>query len=172
MNQCCKLLEGLYHCLVEQVKNSDYIQGDESPIKVQSGDKKGATHQGYMWVYNDPLRKNVVFEYSPTRSQVVPVSFFKDVNAVVQTHGYSGYNILEKRPDLNITLHACMANEAARNAAMMYSLFACCKAVNIDSYKWLKEVLSVIGDHKHKKLYELLPSSDRFKKLSIKQENK
>lgn len=297
MNQCCKLLEGLYHCLVEQVKNSDYIQGDESPIKVQSGHKKGATHQGYMWVYNDPLHKNVVFEYNPTRSQTVPVAFFKGVNAVVQTDGYNAYNILEKSPDMNITLHACMAHarrkfieaksndeeraekalvyiqslyeierqikedelddektkslrqneaipvldefkswlddtqhkvlpkssigkaiaytlnlwprlikyteegkyridnnlvenairplalgrknylfagshDAAQRAAMMYSLFASCKVAQIDPYQWLEEVLSVIGDHNHKKLNELLPSNERFKKFAIQTENK
>lgn len=292
MNQSCQLLEGLYHLLVEQVQQSTYLQADESPLKVQDKHTKGATHQGYMWVYHDPVLKNVVFRYDPSRSQRVPADFFKGMNAFVQTDGYAGYNALERHENKQITLLACMAHarrkfeqakendrataeeallyfqqlyaierqaregnyshkqrqelrahkaeplleefykwlldkrdqllpkskialavsytlnlwsrlrkytadgryeidnnfvensirplalgrknylfagshNAAQRAAMMYSLFASCKANQINPYDWLKEVLELIPDHKANKLEELLPSSPCFSKFKL-----
>lgn len=288
MNKTCELLDGLYHLLVEQVQQSDYLQADESPLKVQDQHKKGTTHQGYMWVYHDPLSKNVVFQYDRSRSQRVPAQFFEGMKAVVQTDGYKAYNILEKQANKDIILIACMAHarrkfeqardndqanaekalhyfqqlyalereareqelshesrqqlrqekaepileqmhswlqeikdgllpksrigiavnytlelwprlkkytqdgryeidnnfventirplalgrknylfagshEAAQRAAMVYSLFASCKANEVNPYAWLKEVLEVIPDHRANELHELLPSSPRFK---------
>lgn len=292
MTQSCELLEGLYHLLVDQVKSSSYIQADESHIKVQDNDKKGSTHQGYMWVYHAPTSGSVVFKYNPTRKQEVPETFFKGVTAVVQTDGYAGYNNLEKHQDKEITLHACMAHarrkfieaqnndsstaevgltyiqklydieriareenmshkerytlrqreavpilkalktwlegqqqkllpksriglavnytlnlwsrlvkytddgkyeidnnlventirpialgrknylfagshEAAQRAAIMYSLFASCKVNNINPQAWLHEVLDLIPTYSVNNLHELLPSSERFKKIKI-----
>ena len=45
-NQACELLEPLYQCLRQEVLKSDYLQADESPIKVLDSDKPRATHQG------------------------------------------------------------------------------------------------------------------------------
>ncbi|MCK5814492.1 MAG: transposase, partial [Flavobacteriaceae bacterium] len=54
-----KILEPLYQTLVEQTVNTDYVKADESPIPVQTRDKKGSTHRGYQWVYQNPI-KNIV----------------------------------------------------------------------------------------------------------------
>ena len=48
---CCSLLDPLYKALKAQVLQSDYLQADESPIKVLDNTKPKTTHQGYMWVY-------------------------------------------------------------------------------------------------------------------------
>jgi hypothetical protein len=40
------LLVPLYEALVRQIRGSGYIQADETPIPVQDGEKKGATHKG------------------------------------------------------------------------------------------------------------------------------
>ncbi|WP_299466887.1 transposase, partial [uncultured Microscilla sp.] len=45
-------LEVLYQSLVNEIKNRGYLQADETPIKVLTSEKKGATHQGYFWVYH------------------------------------------------------------------------------------------------------------------------
>jgi transposase len=292
MNQSCKLLEGLYYILVEQVKNSPYIQADESPIKVLDKVKKGTTHQGYMWTFHAPLLNLVAYYYAPSRSQKVPLEFLGESEGVVQTDGYGAYGVLERAGRMKIILHACMAHarrkfveaeqndgkraeaallyfqklydiervareegmdynqrgdlrkreavpvldafkewldenkhqvlpkskiggaiaytlnlwsrlvrytdaghfeidnnlvenairplavgrknylfagshEAAQRIAMMYSLFASCKVNQIDSYRWLEEVLRVIPDHKVTKLEELLPSNERFAKFKL-----
>lgn len=65
----CDLLTPLYDTLVKQVKATNYLQADESPIAVQDSHKQGATHTGYHWVYHDPINKQVVFDYQPSRSR-------------------------------------------------------------------------------------------------------
>lgn len=67
---CCTLLRPLYDLLVKNLLANDYLQADESPIKVLESEKPstgGATHQGYQWVYRDPLKQIVVFQYRKGR---------------------------------------------------------------------------------------------------------
>lgn len=49
------------------------------------------------------------------------------------------------------------SHEAARRAGIIYSLFATCKAHNINPEEWLKDVLNRLPDHSIQKLEELLP---------------
>lgn len=51
------------------------------------------------------------------------------------------------------------SHEAAQRSAMIYSLFATCKANGIEPYNWLKETLTKLPDHKANRLFELLPAS-------------
>lgn len=62
-----QLLRPLYECHRQHTLNNGYLQADESPIKVQDTDKKGATHTGYMWVYHAPIPKSVYFDYRKGR---------------------------------------------------------------------------------------------------------
>jgi transposase len=49
------------------------------------------------------------------------------------------------------------SHDAARQAAMLYSLLATCKINNVEPFSWLKQTLQVIPDHPANKLYKLLP---------------
>jgi len=49
------------------------------------------------------------------------------------------------------------SHEAAQNAAMIYSLLATCKINNVEPFKWLENVLTVISDHPANQLHKLLP---------------
>jgi len=62
-NASCRLLEPLYEELRQKVQQATYLNGDETPIPVQSSEKKGATHTGYHWVYRAPQEKLVCFDY-------------------------------------------------------------------------------------------------------------
>ena len=81
---------------------------DESPIKVQDKDKKGACHQGYMWVRYAPLSKSVLFEYYKSRSTKGPIDDLSSFTGYVQTDGYSGYTHLASLQ--NITHLSCWAH--------------------------------------------------------------
>lgn len=107
-NATCSLLEPLYDRLAEQVQQQDYLQADESPIRVQDSHKQGTTHIGYHWVYHAPGKKLAVFDYQPSRSQKGPHDFLKSFQGHLQTDGYAAYNELGKRP--GVTLLACMAH--------------------------------------------------------------
>ena len=49
------------------------------------------------------------------------------------------------------------SHDAAQRAAMMYSFLATCKINDVNPFEWLKDILTVIPDHKANRLEELLP---------------
>ena len=49
------------------------------------------------------------------------------------------------------------SHEAAQQAAIIYSLLACCKINNIEPFAWLRQILSVIPDYPANQLHILLP---------------
>jgi len=98
---CCTLMEPLYQCLLQKVVDADYMQTDESPIKVLDSEKKGKTHQGYMWVYRNPVSGLILFEYRKGRGANGVLERLKDFTGYLQTDGYSAYKTyLKKHPDV------------------------------------------------------------------------
>ncbi len=109
VNQTAKLLELLYESFKEKfLENASYIQSDESPIRVQDRTKRKTTHRGYMWVYRNPVKNTVIFDYNKGRGKKVPETFFKDFTGTLQTDGYKVYQSLNTKGD--ITLLGCMAH--------------------------------------------------------------
>jgi len=106
--QVCELLEPLYETLVKHTVDTDYLKADESPIPVQTSDKKGATHKGYQWVYENPAKKIIAFQYHKSRAKEAPDKMLKGFKGALQTDGYAAYDHFEK--DKKIKLLACMAH--------------------------------------------------------------
>jgi transposase len=103
------LLHPLYDKLQEAViAETDYLQMDESPIKVQDKDKKGANHQGYMWVLQNTIKKIIIFQYHKGRGQDPPRELLKNFSGTLQTDGYKVYSALAKSMDFDLL--ACMAH--------------------------------------------------------------
>ncbi len=73
------------------IVTSDYLQADETPIAVLTEDKPGATHRGYYWVYYDPVKRLVCFDYRKTRGREGPKNFLQDFSGNLQSDGYSAY---------------------------------------------------------------------------------
>lgn len=104
-----ELLIPLYITFKEKfLENVDYIQADESPIKVQDKVKKKTTHRGFMWVYRNPKEKLIIFDYHKGRGRNVPEDFLKDFTGTLQTDGYGVYQNLTTKGD--ISLLGCMAH--------------------------------------------------------------
>ena len=95
-----KLLIPLYEVHRLHVFRESYQMIDESPIKVQDKDLKGACHQGYMWVRYAPLSQSSLFEYYPSRSSKVPIADLSTFTGFIQTDGYSGYTYLAAKEGL------------------------------------------------------------------------
>jgi transposase len=104
----CRLIEPLYETLRKQVLDTDYLMADETPYPVQTKDKPGATHKGYLWVYCDPVRRLALFDYRKTRGREGPNEMLADFNGFLQTDGYAGYNDLDNKAK-TVRL-ACMAH--------------------------------------------------------------
>jgi len=86
-----QLLYPLYECHKQHTILNGYLQADESPIKVQDKDKKGATHTGFMWVYHAPVQKSVYFDYRKGRGSEGPLQMLTGFEGYLQTDGYSVY---------------------------------------------------------------------------------
>ncbi len=108
-NGTCKLIRPLFEALESQVlENTDYLQADESPIKVQDSHKVKALHQGYMWLFRNPQNKLVLFKYDQGRSRKLPERVLSNFTGILQTDGYKVYQILQTKGE--ITLLGCMAH--------------------------------------------------------------
>ena len=113
---CCTLLKPLYEAHLKAVMQSDYLQVDESPIKVQDSSKsarlnggKGTTHQGYMWVYRNPLNGLVLFDYRKGRGMCGPKERLANFEGILQCDGYKVYKaIAKKQPDIQLV--SCLAH--------------------------------------------------------------
>jgi transposase len=90
------LLSIIYSRIKQKVLESDYVQGDETTIKVLDPDKKSGKHQGYLWGYHAPKEKLVLMEYAEGRAADYPAAFLGDFQGVFQTDAYSGYDKLLK----------------------------------------------------------------------------
>jgi transposase len=108
VNSCCVLLEPLYNRLKQKIITSDYIQVDESPIKVLDKDKIKSTHQGYQWVYHDPLQHLLLFDYRKGRGQQGPKELLKDYKGYLQCDGYKVYDKIGAQQ--GITLVGCLVH--------------------------------------------------------------
>ncbi len=104
----CKLIEPLYEALKKQVLQSPYLHADETPIKVLDKDKKGETHRGYYWVYQNSIDKIVFFDYQEGRGREGPTEILENFKGYLQTDGYSAYDIFDKKD--HVTLLHCMAH--------------------------------------------------------------
>ena len=109
VSKTSELLQPLYDNFKDNfLEDADYIQADESPIKVQDKIKKKTTHRGFMWVYRDPVKKLILFDYHKGRGKNVPEEFLKNFNGTLQSDGYTVYRNLQTKGD--ITLLGCMAH--------------------------------------------------------------
>lgn len=104
----CTLITPLFESLKKEVLQSGYLHADETPIKVIDKDKKGTTHRGYYWVYQDSLNKIVFFDYREGRGREGPEEILENFTGYLQTDGYVAYDVFEKKENVR-QLH-CMAH--------------------------------------------------------------
>jgi len=86
----------------KQLDAVDYLQADETPVKVLKPDKKG-----YLWGYHSctPGNRFVCFEFALSRGGEIPNSRLANFQGLLQTDGYSGYN--SQRRDSGIITLGC-----------------------------------------------------------------
>lgn len=104
----CELITPLFEALKVEVLQNHYLHVDETPIKVLDKDKKGQTHRGYYWVYQDSLNKTVFFDYQEGRGREGPLGILENFTGYLQTDGYAAYDVFDKKE--NVTLIHCMAH--------------------------------------------------------------
>lgn len=93
-----------------EIVAGSYIQADETPVGVQTDDKRGEHHTGYLWQYGSPHGATVVFDFQMSRGGKWPRAFLADFKGILQTDGYGGYDDL-KNPEIK---HACCWSHGRR----------------------------------------------------------
>lgn len=86
--------EAFWQALLE----SNYIQADETPVKVLNPDKKG-----YVWLYHslDPGNRCVLYEFDLSRGKHVPKNRLQYYKGILQTDGYASYFEIGKQEDID-----------------------------------------------------------------------
>ncbi len=85
-----------------------YLAVDETPLKVLDKTKKGATHQGYYWVYYNTQSRQVLFKYQTGRAAEWSKETLKNYQGYLQTDGYAAYNHFDEAE--GITTLNCWAH--------------------------------------------------------------
>lgn len=67
-----------------------YIQADETPVGVQTHDRRGRNHQAYLWQYGKP-GGGVVFDFQMSRGRDGPKRFLGSFAGLLQTDAYIAY---------------------------------------------------------------------------------
>lgn len=71
---------------------TDYLQTDDTPMKVLAYRSTG--YKGRLWVYLDPLNRQVVFDATQTHERDGPMKFLANFEGYLQADAYSGYDEL------------------------------------------------------------------------------
>jgi transposase len=106
--QVAQLLMVLYDELKKRMVASQYVQADETPVKVLESEKKGSTHKGYYWLYRAESQKIILFDYQPGRGKAGPIRMLLNFKGWLQTDAYAAYDNFEQKS--GVFLVGCLAH--------------------------------------------------------------
>ena len=100
------LLIPIREAMRRDLLSGSYLQADETTVQVQTREKKGSHHEGYLWQFGRPGGE-VVFEFALGRGRDVPARFLGQWEGKLQTDAYIGY---EKVGGPKLTHYGCFAH--------------------------------------------------------------
>jgi len=98
MKRCSELLYILYEALRLELLSGDYLQIDETAVKLLDPDTKGKAKQSYFWVITRPGR-GVLYWFGPGRGAEVAEELLAGFGGKLQSDGYEVYESLAKQND-------------------------------------------------------------------------
>ena len=108
--QCSEHFQPLLNLMRERLLESPVIHCDETRVQVLKEPGRDPTSQSWMCVQvsGPPDRRVVLFDYTSSRAQDVPLRLLESYRGYVMTDDYAGYNALALQPDVERL--ACMAH--------------------------------------------------------------
>lgn len=103
------LLQAIYWLIWEELKADDYLQIDESPVKVLDPEVKGKAAQGYLWFYSRP-GGYVFLEFHQSRGRDAPRERLRGFHGTMQTDGYDLYDALRKEQPRKLKRIGCVSH--------------------------------------------------------------
>ena len=92
MIKCGQLVQPLINLIQEHIQRQPVIHLDETRVQVLKEPDRKAQNQSYMWMmgsFSEP--RAVIFHYSPTRNQSVPLDLLSNSTQAIMVDGYEGY---------------------------------------------------------------------------------
>lgn len=88
-------LQPLVRAMKQQLLQGDYVQVDETPVRVQDPDVKGRCATGWLWVLGAP-QGDVIFEFHPGRGKEYAQELLGNFKGYLQRDGYGVYGSLAR----------------------------------------------------------------------------
>jgi len=107
------LLQAIYWLIWEELKSGNYLQIDESPVKVLDPEVKGKAAQGYLWFYSMP-GGYVFLEFHQSRGRDGPRERLRGFRGTMQTDGYELYDALRREQPDQLRRIGCTAHARRR----------------------------------------------------------
>ena len=103
------LLLAIYYLIWEELEAGDYLQIDETPVKVLDPEVKGKAATGYLWLYSTP-KGDVFLEFCDSRGQEGPRKRLSNFKGTIQTDAYTVYQSLENKRPHTLRRIGCLAH--------------------------------------------------------------
>lgn len=101
-------LQPLVREMKQQLLHSDYVQVDETPVRVQDPDVSGKCATGWLWVLGAP-QSDVIFEFHPGRGKAFAQQLLSGFKGYLQRDGYGVYESLA-RDNLELVPVGCWSH--------------------------------------------------------------
>jgi transposase len=88
-------LQAIVREMKRELLSGDYLQVDETPVRVMDPEVKGRCAMGYLWVAGRP-RGDVIFEFHPGRGKDYAEALIGDFQGYLQRDGYGVYGALAR----------------------------------------------------------------------------
>jgi len=126
-----EMLTPVIRAMRKELLAGTYIQADETPVDVQTHDKRGSNHQAYLWQYGTPGGA-AVFDFRMSRGREAPARWLGEFAGILQTDGYAAYDRGVGGPGM---VHAACWSHARRHFVDAVKLNkqdeACLRAVEL-----------------------------------------
>jgi len=106
-----EMLAPVVGAMRKELLATNYIQADETPVDVQTHDKRGKNHQAYLWQYSTP-GGGAVFDFRMSRGREGPKQFLGAFAGILQTDDYIAYERGLGGPGM---VHACCWSHSRRH---------------------------------------------------------
>jgi transposase len=91
VTHCAAYMDGIYRAMVDQVRQTSYVQIDETPITYLDVDEPKGSSKGYFWTYLLP-KEQVIFDWYSSRAAACLNRVLGDrFEGKIQCDAYGGY---------------------------------------------------------------------------------
>jgi transposase len=109
VGQCVVLLEAIVVCIKKELRQSPYVQVDETPVRYLDPELPGGSGQGYLWTALVPGRC-MIYEWHASRAAACLDSLLgPEFKGKLQCDGYSAYPAFA-RDKKDLRLFGCLAH--------------------------------------------------------------